>query len=263
MRAYLAFLRGAVLVGMVYRFGFIFTALGNVVYMIVAYFLWRSIYSGSTSIHGLTFDQALLYVALGSTVFILLKTFTEWGMAQEIRDGTVAVFLTKPIDYQFYTFFTNLGFPLTSLITVVAPTVLLLVFVFRIHFGFGAGYFFFPVSLLLAFIISFHLDYLVGLSGFYTESIWGISMTKEIIVSVLSGMLLPLQFFPAAVQQVLMWLPFQTMYFTPLMMVTKPDQGVGVFLAMLGVQAVWAAATFLLCRLAYSQAIKVLRVAGG
>jgi ABC-2 type transport system permease protein len=263
MRAYLAFLRGAVLVGMVYRLGFIFIVLGNVVYMTVAYFLWRSIYGGNASIHGLTFDQALLYVALGSTVFILLKTYADWGMAQEIRDGSVAVFLTKPIDYQFYTFFTNLGFPLTSLITVVAPTVILLVFVFRIHFDFGAGYLFFPFSLLLAFIISFHLDYLVGLSGFYTESIWGISTTKEIIVSVLSGMLLPLQFFPAAIQQILAWLPFQAMYFTPLMMVTKPDQGPGVFLAMLGVQIAWASATFLLCRVVYGQAIKVLRVAGG
>jgi ABC-2 type transport system permease protein len=76
-------------------------------------------------------------------------------------------------------------------------------------------------------------------------------------------MLLPLQFFPAAVQQVLMVLPFQTMYFTPLMMVTKPNQGAGVFLGMLGVQAVWAAVSFLICRLAYAQAIKVLRVAGG
>jgi ABC-2 type transport system permease protein len=263
MRAYLAFLRGAVLVGMVYRLGFLFTALGNVVYMVVAYFLWRSIYAGQTSIHGLTFDQALLYVALGSTVFILLKTFTDWGMAQEIRDGTVAVFLTKPIDYQFYTFFTNLGFPLTSLVTVIAPTVILLVFFFRIHFDFGAGYLFFPLSLTLAFIISFHLDYLIGLTGFYTESIWGISITKEIIVSVLSGMLLPLQFFPAAVQQILAWLPFQAMYFTPLMMVTKPGQNVSVFLVMLGVQAAWTAATFLICRLAYGRAIQVLRVAGG
>ena len=263
MRAYLAFLRGAVLVGMIYRLGFLFTALGNIVYMVVAYFLWRSIYAGQTSIHGLTFDQALLYVALGSTMFILLKTFTDWGMAQEIRDGTVAVFLTKPIDYQFYTFFTNLGFPLTSLVTVIMPTVILLVFFFRIHFDFGAGYLFFPLSLTLAFIISFHLDYLIGLTGFYTESIWGISITKEIIISVLSGMLLPLQFFPAAIQQILAWLPFQAMYFTPLMMVTKPDKNLSVFLAMLGVQGAWAAATFLICRMAYGRAIRVLRVAGG
>jgi ABC-2 type transport system permease protein len=263
MRAYLAFLRGSVLVGVVYRLGFLFIVLGNVVYMIVAYFLWRSIYSQTESIHGLTFDQAFLYIALGSTVFILLKSYADWGMAHEIRDGTISIFLTKPVDYQLYTLFTTLGFASTSLVTITVPTVVLLVFVFKINIVIGLGFAFFPLSLLLAFIISFNFDYVVGLTAFYTESIWGISTTKEILISVLSGALLPLQFFPAAIQQILHWLPFQAIYFTPLMMVTKPDQGLEVFLPMLGVQIVWAVVTYVFSRLLYNQAIKVLRVAGG
>jgi ABC-2 type transport system permease protein len=263
MRGYLAFMRGAMLVGVVYRLGFLFTILGNIVYMIIAYFLWRSIYAGKETLNGLTFDQALLYIALGSTIFILLKTYTDWGMAEEIRSGTISVYLTKPIDYQLYNLFGTIGFASTTVLTVTLPTVIMLLFVFRIHFALGWGYLFFPVSLILAFIINFDLDYAVGLSAFYTESIWGISTTKEIIVSVLSGALLPLQFFPAAVQQVLMVLPFQAMFFTPLMMVTKPDQPAGVFLQMLLVQALWAAVTYAASRLFYNQAIKVLRVAGG
>jgi ABC-2 type transport system permease protein len=263
MRGYIAFLRGAMMVGVVYRLGFLFTILGNVVYMIVAYFLWRSIYAGSESINGLTFDQALLYVALGSTLFILLKTYTDWGMSHEIRDGTISVYLTKPIDYQLYNFFTTIGFSSTSLITVTLPTVVMLLLVFRIHVDIGIGFLFFPFSMLLAFLISFNFDYAVGLTAFYTESIWGISTTKEILVSVLSGALLPLQFFPEALQRILMVLPFQAIYFTPLMMVTKPVQEAGVFLQMLAVQAFWAAATFLLSRLFYNHAVKVLRVAGG
>ncbi len=262
MRGYLAFLRGSMLVGVVYRLGFLFIILGNVVYMVVAYFLWRSIYSQSQTIHGLTFDQAFLYVAIGSTMFILLKTYADWGMSHEIRDGTIAVYLTKPVDYQLYTLFTTIGFSATSLITTTVPTILLLV-LFRINVSFGLGFLFFPVSLLLAFIISFNFDYAVGLTAFYTESIWGISMTKEIIISVLSGALLPLQFFPAALQQILLWLPFQTIYYTPLMMITKPDQGLEVFLPMIGVQLAWAAVTYVLSRLFYNQAVKVLRVAGG
>jgi ABC-type uncharacterized transport system permease subunit len=47
------------------------------------------------------------------------------------------------------------------------------------------------------------------------------------------------------------------------MMVTKPDQEAGVFLQMLAVQAVWAAVTYVVSRMLYNQAIKVLRVAGG
>jgi ABC-2 type transport system permease protein len=127
----------------------------------------------------------------------------------------------------------------------------------------GVGLLLFPISLLLAFLISFSIDYFIGLLAFYSESIWGVSITKEIIVTVLSGALIPLQFFPDAIQNVLYWLPFQAIYHTPLMMITRPGQGLQVFLPMLLVQVVWAITLFVLARLFYNQAIKVLRIAGG
>ncbi|HMB22621.1 MAG TPA: ABC-2 family transporter protein, partial [Anaerolineales bacterium] len=98
---------------------------------------------------------------------------------------------------------------------------------------------------------------------FYTESIWGISITKEIIVTMLSGALIPLQFFPDAVQKILMWLPFQAIYYTPLTLVAKPNLGWETLLPMLGIQLFWVVALFALTRLFYSQAIKVLRISGG
>jgi ABC-2 type transport system permease protein len=121
----------------------------------------------------------------------------------------------------------------------------------------------FPVSLLFAFLISFSFDYFIGLLGFYSESIWGVSITKEIIVTLFSGALIPLQFFPEAIQRVLYWLPFQAIYHTPLMMITRPDQGWDIFLPMILIQIFWAIALFALARLFYNQAIKVLRIAGG
>ncbi|MBN1440443.1 MAG: ABC-2 family transporter protein [Anaerolineales bacterium] len=262
MRGYLAYLRGAMMVGVVYRAGFLFIVIGNVLYMIIAYFLWRSIYGTNAVLHGLTFDQAILYVALGSTVFLLLKTYADYGMAGDIRSGAIAIFLTKPVDYQFYTLAVNLGFTSTTMISVTIPTVLLMILL-RISIPLGWGLLFFPLSLALAFVINFNFDYIIGLMSFYTEAIWGMSTTKEIIIAVLSGALLPLQFFPEAVQRVLMWLPFQAIYFTPLMMVTRPDQELAVFLRMIAVQAFWLGATYALTRLVYTRAVKVLRVAGG
>jgi ABC-2 type transport system permease protein len=263
MRPYLAFLRGSFMVGMIYRLGFVFIVLGNIVYMSVAYYLWRSIYSHTETIHGLTFDQTFIYVAVGSTVFILLKTYADWGMSYEIREGYIAIYLTKPVDYQLYSLFVSLGSTLTNLVAVTVPTVLLLTLVFKIQVSLGPGLLLFPVSLLLAFLISFNFDYFIGLTAFYTESIWGVSVTKEIIITVLSGALIPLQFFPLAIQKILLWLPFQTIYYTPLMMVTKPDQGWETYLPMLAVQLFWAIVTFILTRLFYNQAVKVLRVSGG
>lgn len=263
MRGYLALLRGAFTIGLVYRFGFLFTIVGNVIYMAVAYFLWSSIYSNSSSIHGLTFNETFIYVALGSTVFVLLKTYTDWIISHEIEDGSISIYLTKPVDYLYYVLSMSLGSLLTNLAAITIPTLLLLTLVFKVSFTFGPGLLLFPVSLLLAFTISYCFDAITGLFAFYTESIWGISTTKEIVISVLSGALVPLQFFPDAMQKVLLVLPFQAIYHTPLMLVTRPNQDWGTLLSMLGVQFAWVIILFVATRLFYNQAIKVLRVAGG
>jgi ABC-2 type transport system permease protein len=263
LRAYLAVLRGSFMVGMIYRFGFLFTILGNVVYMAVVYFLWRSIYAGATTLRGLTFDETFLYVALGSAVFILLKTYADWFISYEIREGIIAIYLTKPVDFQLYALAMSAGSALITLAAITVPTIVMLYLVFRVPFEAGPGLALFPVSLALAFLISFNFDFFIGVLSFYSESIWGTSITKEIIISVCSGALIPLQFFPQAIQTILLALPFQAIYYTPLMMVTRPDQGWDTYMPMLGVQLLWAVFTFVLSRLFYNQAVKVLRVAGG
>lgn len=263
MKAYLSITKGAFMVGMAYRFGFLFSILGNVLYMSVAYYLWRSIYRESTTMHGLTFHETFLYVALGSSVFILLKNYAEWYIASDIREGTIIITLVKPVDYQLYNLFANLGFLFTNLAIISIPTIILLLVVFRVPIPTGPGLVFFPISLGLAFIISFTFDYLVGLIAFYTESIWGLSYMKEIIIAVFSGALVPLQFFPEGMQRILHWLPFQTMYHTPLMMVTRPDQGLGTLGQMLLVQIAWAVIMVAMARLFYNRAINVIRVSGG
>jgi ABC-2 type transport system permease protein len=202
-------------------------------------------------------------VALGSAIFILLKTYADWIIHYEIREGAIATYLTKPIDFQIYALFANLGSLLMNLTAITLPTILVMLFVFRVKVEMGAGLLLFPLSLLLAFLISFSIDYFIGLLGFYSESVWGLSITKEIIVTVFSGALIPLQFFPDGIQRILFWLPFQAIFHTPIMMITRPDQGLEVFLPMLAVQLSWAIFLFLLARLFYNQAIKVLRIAGG
>jgi len=263
MRSYLPIARATYMVGIVYRFGFLFTIFGNIVYLGIAYYLWKSIYRYSDTIRGLTFNETFIYVALGSAIFILLKTYADWFIHYEIREGIIANYLTKPLDFQIYNLFANLGSLLMNLTAVTLPTALVMIFVFKVKISLGIGLFLFPISLLLAFLISFSIDYSIGLLGFYSESVWGFSTTKEIIVTVFSGALIPLQFFPDAIQKVLFWLPFQAIYHTPLMMITRPDQGLDVFLPMMLLQGFWAAALFILARLFYNQAVKVLRIAGG
>jgi len=263
MRKYFALTRGAYMMGVIYRFGFIFTIIGNIVYLGVAYYLWKSIYKHADVIRGLTFNETFLYVGLGSAVFILLKTYADWYIHYDIREGTIANYLIKPIDVSLYALFFSLGFFLMNVTAITIPTFLLLIFVFKVQFVLGPGLFIFPISLFFAFLISFFFDYFIGLFGFYSESVWGLSTTKEILVTILSGALIPLQFFPDAIQKVLLWLPFQAVFHTPLMMITRPNQGWDIFIPMLATQIFWVVILFLATRLFYNQAVKVLRISGG
>jgi len=263
MSRYFAVARGGFMLGIVYRFTFIFTLLGNIVYLGVAYYLWSSIFKHADVIRGMTFNETFLYVGLGSSVFVLLKTFTDWFIHGDIREGTIANYLIKPVDVGAYYMFVSLGIFIFNAAIITIPTFLLLAFVFKVQFTAGLGLFLFPISLILAYLITFSIDYFVGLFGFYTESVWGLSTTKEIIITVLSGALIPLQFFPDAIRKVLFWLPFQAMFHTPITMITRSNQGWDVFIPMLGVQIFWAIALFVLGKLFYRQAVKVLRISGG
>jgi ABC-2 type transport system permease protein len=263
MRKYLAITRATYMIGMIYKFGFIFAILGNIIYLGVAYFLWKSIYANTETLNGLTFDQTFLYVGLGSAIFILLKTYADWIMSFEIREGAIAMYLVKPIDMGLYMLAGSFGSVLLNTTIITIPTILMLLFVFKVQLVMGIGLYLFPISLLLAFLVSFHIDYFVGLICFYSESVWGISSTKEIIVTVFSGALIPLQFFPEAIQKVLYWLPFQAIYHTPLTLITNPDQGLNVFIQLISIQALWVVILFVATRLFYAQAIKTIRVAGG
>ena len=263
MRGYLAVIRASYMIGLVYRFGFLFAIFGNIVYLGVAYFLWRSIYQHSATIRGLTFNETFIYIGLGSAMFILLKTYIDWALHYEIREGIIATYLIKPINLGLYMLSIGLGSVLMSLTAITIPTILLLVFVFRVDFTWGPGLFLFPVSLFMAFLIGFNIDFFIGLLGFYTDSVWGFGTTKDILVAVFSGALIPLQFFPDPIQNILLWLPFQAIYHTPLMMVTRPDQGWDIFLRMLSVQFMWVIILFAATQLFYNQAVKVLRIGGG
>ncbi|MFZ0491838.1 MAG: hypothetical protein WAM81_01415 [Acidimicrobiia bacterium] len=262
MKSYLAVVRGSTMLSMVYRFGFLAAAVGNVIYLGVAYYLWKSVYGDATSIRGLTFDQTFLYVALGSTLFIVLKTYIDWTLFTDIREGIVAIYLVRPIDFQLYMLASCSGFFLLSFATLVAPTILLMVFVFKVSIPLSAPLALLPISLMLAFVLTFCFDYGVGLSGFYTESIWGISTVKDTLVLVLSGALIPLQFFPNAIRDILQWLPFQAVYYTPLSLVTLPDQG-WQHLTRFAVQLGWVVVLLTATRLYYRRAVRVLRIAGG
>jgi ABC-2 type transport system permease protein len=263
VRRYLTIFRASLQINLAYRAHFLFLMLGNAVFIVVTWFLWKGIYGGRAVLNGMSFERTFTYLSLAMSVFVLLQTWVEWGMSQRIISGDIVVDFLRPLDYMAMQVFDILGFVAGNLVAIALPSFLIVVFAFGMPVPLGINIPLCLASLAFSFLISFSIDFLVGNLGFYTESTWGISMTKEVIVLSLSGALVPLGFYPEGFRRVLEWLPFQAIYNAPLNLLMDGSPKAGAVLGTLGAQAAWAAVLVLAGRAAFARASRAVTVNGG
>lgn len=264
MKKYLGLSRGSLMESFVYRGHFLFALIGNVLYITLIYFLWKSIYHNAGSqINGMTFNDTFMYLTLATSIYSLLMTWTDWDMSRSMLTGNIIQQLIKPANYQIYKLFENFGSAVANFIILFVPSFALIVFVFNGNIVFGANLIIFLLSILLAYLINYNLDFMTGLLSFYTESIWGISMTKEVIVLLFSGAVVPLPFFPEALRRVVELLPFQAIYNIPLQILTNKGLGIMDYASFLGVQVIWAVLLSIAGSLFFRKASKIITVNGG
>ncbi len=264
MNKYLHVTKMTLMLGFVYRMHFFFTAVGNALYIMLIYFLWKAIYKNAEgTIHGMTFQQVFLYLACAASIFLLFRSYLEWMMSEDVISGRIIMNLLKPVDYQSMMLFSTSGFTIFNLITVTIPTFIVLGILLRNTFNFGINILFFLVAVFMAFLLSFIIDYIMGSFSFYTESIWGISIAKEAIVLFLSGALIPIRFFPGNMQVIMSCLPFQAIYNIPLSILTDSRLMVTDYISAIGLQCFWLVVLLFISRIFFKHALKMVTVNGG
>jgi len=263
MKLYVTLVKGAFMENIVYVFSVFFTLVGNLLYIVLVFFLWKGIYGNEESIHGMTFNEVFVYLALASSILVLFHNFTDWVMANQIRDGSIIIYLLKPLSYRTQLMTHALGFALFNALLITIPSLVVILIVFHSSIPIGFNVVLFPISLACAFVLSFIFDYMIGLTAFYTESIWGISTAKDVIVALLSGALIPLQFFPDNLQHILLLLPFQAIYYIPLHIITGTGLQWLDYVQLIGTQLFWVGVFIIVSGLFYRTAIRVLTVNGG
>ena len=106
------------------------------------------------------------------------------------------------------------------------------------------------------------INFCVGLVAIRTTSILGVLRAKYLVLELLSGLLVPVAFFPEPVRKVLVWLPFLHMNDTPgriwLGLATGADA-----VRALALQAGWTVALLLLGRVLWNATARRIEVQGG
>lgn len=265
LRKYLTLTRAGMIETLQFRISTAVAFGGNLAYLVLVYFLWKAIYAsaGTDTVNGMTFTDTLIYLVLATALFNFMERFVVWQMSRDILSGKIILDLIKPIKYRSYRFWCDSGNLVMSFLMTFLPTFLVVSFLTRGAIPLGVNLLYFIVSVVLAIIINFNIDFLVGTICLYTESCWGINIMKQVTVLLLSGATIPLPFFPEPLKTVVYHLPFQSIYNTPLTLMINGGLSGSEVLTMLGTQLFWVAVMMTLSGLLWRKSLRVITVNGG
>jgi ABC-2 type transport system permease protein len=262
MRAYVEIAKKAYSRTLAYRANYFFWIGGSLLSVCLMVYLWRALYSHRPEVAGINLRQMVTYAVLAELTSWVLWVETIWKIRERIRSGDVSLDLIRPVDYPTMMFADEVGTLLFST-TRVIPGFAILILVFKAlpPAGLDNGALFF-LSLFFAYGVSFAFDLLVALFGFWTLETIGLWEAKTIITYFISGMFVPLWFFPEAIRKVISVLPFGMIYHVPLSIYIGKLSGAGAW-KMIALQVFWLAVMYVVARGVWRLARKHVLVQGG
>lgn len=265
LRKYLTLTRAGIIESLQFKLGLFVMVIGNLLYLILVYFLWKSIYAsaGGGSVNGMTFSDTLIYLVLATALFNFMEMYTVWEIGRNIQSGKIVLDLLKPMSYRTYLFWSYSGGFVTQFFATFLPTFIAVAVLTHGAVPLGINLLWFAVSVVLAVIINYSIDFIVGTICLFTESIWGINIMKQMIVLLLSGATIPLAFFPENLRKIVDCLPFQSIYNAPLTILLQADPALAEVLPTLAVQLLWAAGLTVASCLFWKCSLRQITVNGG
>lgn len=229
----------------------------------VYYFIWTAVFHSAQSIAGYSLPQMLTYVSVGWIIRSFYWNTIDQEMAYEVIEGKIAMDLIKPVSVQWMWIWRAMGESAFRLGLLTLPTAIVVALVFPVQLPASReNFLLFTIGVLGSFFLMGAINFMIGTCAIPLKSILALIRAKYWLIELLSGLLIPIGFFPEKIQQVLAWLPFEHIAFTPLQIyLGKFDRAHA--LRALATQWLWIVALLVLAHLWWERASRRITIHGG
>jgi len=247
-----------------FRVTIIMLALSIPITLFARYYLLAALYDdGTTVIDGYNIRELLTYLACAWLLRSFFRSGTDRRLGRQVRSGDIVFELMRPVDFMWLTLFKAMGKSLNRFVFISLP--LIVIFLLGDILILSSDpvrwlYFFALVG--IGYVIAFEMQFLMGLMAFFIGYNISIIWTVDLVLQILSGLLLPLHFFPEQISKLLMAMPFRHIFYTPAQVFVghaKLNEIPGFLLSAL----MWAVVLGIINYLVYKRAEQKLSIAGG
>ena len=228
-------------------------------------------FAAATEPQPMNMTQVVAYVWLGQALLGMLPWNVDADFRGQVRDGTVAYDLLRPLDLYAYWFGRTLAFRIAVPTLRGVPMVVFAMVLLPI-FGLGdwalipppsaAAFAGFVVAVVLAALLATAVTLLAHISLLWTISGVGMDRILTVLVTIFSGLIVPLPLFPDWLQPFLDWQPFRGLADVPFRIYSgniPPGEVLPELLFIL----VWTVALVVLGRLILRRGVRRMVVQGG
>lgn len=228
------------------------------VYFLVQYFIWTSVYGDNATLAQMELSQTIKYFGVAALIGYLTMDFADWNLQMLIRTGKYLTFALRPVNHSFFALSQKIGHRFLGFYIEFIPCFIIFSLLFNqsmvpTYIGWTI------LSVSLAFLMNFYVNYTLGMSAFWLVNANGISQMFALVSAFFSGGLIPLVFFPGWLQTIQFFLPFQYMLYVPTMVWTGNYTLGGISMSIpqiVGIQAIAVVAMILISKLINHLAIK-------
>lgn len=248
-----------------FRLSVFISLLINLIYLLFVYFLWKAIFDSTPTgvINGMNFENTMIYMVFASAMLNFMEMYITWNMARDIQSGKIVVELLKPIGYRSYKFFEEIGMVISRFFIIFLPTAIAVYFISNRTIHLGINILFFFISLCMGIVINYYINFSTGVICMYTESVWGVDICKNVLVSLMCGVMIPIALFPDWLKAIAMHLPFQAISNAPLEILLHPEYNLHHVVSILAVQCFWVVIMNLASLVFFKVSVRQITVNGG
>lgn len=193
-----------------YRLNFVLWRVRMLMQLLVIYFLWHAVYSGSTIIAGYDQSRMLTYILFTSIVRTIVLSTTTMDIGNVINQGDLSNFLIKPLTILEYYVARDIADKLLNvLFAVMEVSILFLLMKPEVLIQNNPAILFMAlVATIVGTVLYFLFSMLLGFLGFWTPDIWAPRFLSFVLMEFFAGSLFPLDILPPALFKISQLLPF-------------------------------------------------------
>jgi len=247
------------LVNQMYKEAITVKIISNFLFIIMQYYIWKSIYTTNSNINIFSFKEMFSYVIIAQILSNIYPMQVSSKIGSLVKSGDISFTLLNPMSFIKQLFFENIGSSIFKLAILNLPMYIL----YMIFIGFNLT-FVNIVKFLIIFVFSygfyFIFELVFGILSFYTTSQWGLQSFKYAIITLLSGRIIPVDFYPKILAKIFKFLPFKYMYNAPISIILGKDNQ---FIQMISMQIINLFLMFIIYKVFYKKTLKRLTIQGG